>query len=220
MVISLQEIRLHIIARWIVHVTENIQVYFHLLLLYSLLFSRAVITALLFKWGKNFGWNLTISHKVREIWENGAFWLAEMSGHMTLEWDLTVMYTTAWCAQCRVHAHDVVCVHMTWCACTRRYGVHAHDVVCAHMTAWCACTRCGMRTRRHGVHAHNMVHMHTTAWCARTRRHGVYAHDSVVCMKENSSAWSQLASLLTFDGNNYLLSLTVSDDHQFLTIWP
>ena len=26
-------------------------------------FSRAVLTALFFKWGKNFGWNLTISHK-------------------------------------------------------------------------------------------------------------------------------------------------------------
>ena len=30
-----------------------------------------------------------ISHKVREIWDNGAFWLAEMSSHMTWEWHLS-----------------------------------------------------------------------------------------------------------------------------------
>ena len=50
-----------------------------------------VLTALPFKWGENFAWNLMISHKVREIWENGAFWLAETSGHITLEWDSTEM---------------------------------------------------------------------------------------------------------------------------------
>ena len=96
---------------------------------FASIFSRAVITALLFKWGKNFGWNLTISHKVREIWENGTFWLAEMSGHMTLEWDLTEMYTTVWCTQHGVHAHDgVVCMHtMAWCARTRWHGVHANE---------------------------------------------------------------------------------------------
>ena len=34
-----------------------------------------------------------ISHKVLEMRENGAFCLAEMSDHMTLEWELTEMDT-------------------------------------------------------------------------------------------------------------------------------
>ena len=58
-----------------------------------IIFSTAVLTVLLFKWGKTFQWNLTISQKIRETWENGAFWLAEMGGHMTFEWDLTKMET-------------------------------------------------------------------------------------------------------------------------------
>ena len=37
--------------------------------------------------GKFSGWNLMISHKIWDIWENGAFWLVEIAGHMTFEWN-------------------------------------------------------------------------------------------------------------------------------------
>ena len=41
-----------------------------------------------------FGWSLMIYCKILETWENGAFWLAEMGGHMTFEWDLIKMWMT------------------------------------------------------------------------------------------------------------------------------
>ena len=38
--------------------------------------------------GNFFQWNLTISCKIWETWVNGAFWLGEMGGHITLQRDL------------------------------------------------------------------------------------------------------------------------------------
>ena len=129
---------------------------------------------------------------------------------------------TMWCACTRqrgVHAHNMVCMHMmAWCAhtqhgvhshngvvCTWWCGVHAHDsMVCMH-TKWCAHTWWrGVHAHKCGVCAHDgMVCTHMTAWCACTRWHGVHAHD-MVCMqmKENSSAWSQLALFFKLDMHN------------------
>ena len=39
--------------------------------------------------GNIFGWNLTISHKIWEIWEDEDLWLAETGGDLTFEWNLT-----------------------------------------------------------------------------------------------------------------------------------
>ena len=78
--------------------------------------------------------------------------------------------------------HNMVCMHMTWCARTQQRGVHAHDgMVCTHTTVWCACTQ------QCGVHAHDGVVCTHTMWCARTWQHGVHTHVGVVCT--HTTAW-------------------------------
>ena len=107
----------------------------------SLLFSRAVLTALLFKWEWNFWWNLTISLTVWEIWENGAFWLAEMSGHMTWSEISWCMYTTALCTFVVFHGvlNTTRCV-LSWCTvvCTVHNALCTFVVYCGVLyTMWC-----------------------------------------------------------------------------------
>ena len=48
-----------------------------------------LFTALLFQREVFFGWNITSSHKFSEISEDRVFWLVDLDGHMTFEWDLT-----------------------------------------------------------------------------------------------------------------------------------